>query len=143
MTPTRWIVLSVCGLAIASITACSDDGDTEQEQAAGGQSAGGTGATSGDGGGGGGGLVCPESNSTVADCAAMCQAAAEAACPDAPTQAECQQQCADLNAFVSMCPAWGGVVDCMGDAPTFTCMFGEQVPVGCEEEFYCLSLCFN
>ncbi len=86
--------------------------------------------------------MCTESMST-AECTGYCQAAIAAGCPDSPTQAECEEQCGQLNDLVAMCPAWGGLVDCAGDNPTFTCMFGERVPEGCEEQFYCLSQCFE
>jgi len=57
--------------------------------------------------------------------------------------AECEQGCGQLNDYVGTCPAWGGVVDCMGSSPTFACMGAQWVPVGCEDEFHCVSQCFN
>lgn len=101
------------------------------------------GAAGGSGGSAGASGQCPTSAS-VADCAAICPAVVAAACPGGPTtQAECEEGCTMLNDYVGSCPAWGGVVDCMGSSPTFSCMDDQWVPVGCEDEFYCVSQCFD
>lgn len=138
------ITITLAATSLLALVACSDDSDTSTDGSGGqsAQTAGGNGATGGNDGGSGGAPTCAESMST-AECTSYCQAALAAGCPDSPTQAECEDQCGQLNDFVAMCPAWGGVVDCAGESPTFTCMFGEMVPEGCEEEFYCLSLCFE
>jgi hypothetical protein len=131
---TKHLIALTLTLAFTTI-ACGDDTDTKNTGPGGQTAAGGQGA-------GGGAPVCTESMST-AECTTYCEGAIAAGCPDSPTQTECEDQCGQLNDFVSMCPAWGGLVDCAGDSPTFTCMFGERVPEGCEEQFYCLSLCFD
>ncbi len=126
-------VVSICGALLLTV-ACSD--------AAGGGGQGGSAGSSGGGGQGGGGQC--KTSASVADCVAICPGVVAAGCADGPaTQAECEQGCKDLNDYVSSCPAWGGVVDCMGSSPTFTCMGAQWVPVGCEDEFYCVSQCFN
>jgi hypothetical protein len=48
-----------------------------------------------------------------------------------------------LNDAVSQCPAWGVLVECAQTAPGVGCFMDEPVPEGCEEEYYCLSLCFG
>lgn len=85
-----------------------------------------------------------EGSSTVADCATYCTGVLAAGCPEGPaTQQECEDGCEMLNGIVDQCPAWGTLVECAEAAPQFTCFMGETVPEGCEEEFYCLSLCFG
>lgn len=130
-------VVSSCSAMLLTV-ACSDGGGGGGGQ---GGSAGSSGSSGGGGQGGGG--QC-KTSASVADCVAICPGVIAAACADGPaTQAECEQGCKDLNDYVSSCPAWGGVVDCMGSSPTFTCMGAQWVPVGCEDEFYCVSQCFN
>ena len=126
--------------ALALTVACGSDGSAGGSGGQGGSSGS---ASGGSGGGQGGGAQC-KTSSSVADCVAICPGIIAAGCSDGPTtQAECEDGCGKLNDNVGTCPAWGGVVDCMGSSPTFTCMGGQFVPVGCEDEFYCVSQCFN
>jgi hypothetical protein len=133
---TRTITMLLCALAVGG-SACSDDSDTDATGGTGGTTA----SAGGDQGGGAGGAPMCLSSESQADCTSMCEAAIEAPCGG--TQAECEESCQQLNDFVASCPAWGGLVDCMGDAPTFTCIEGEAVPEGCEGQFFCLSQCFD
>ena len=123
------IVTVICAMAMVTClsSACDDDVETDAGADGGGgviaqgKGAGGAGAR------GGGDASCNESAST-ADCTVMCEAVIAATCPNGPTQTQCEEQCADLNAFVGACPAWGGVVDCMADPPTFVCLQGSRCP---------------
>jgi hypothetical protein len=127
--------------ALALTVACSDGGSGGGTGGQGGNA--GSSASGGSGGQAGQAGQCKTSTS-VADCVAICPGVVAAGCADGPaTQAECEQGCKDLNDYVSSCPAWGGVVDCMGSSPTFTCMGAQWVPVGCENEFHCVSQCFK
>jgi len=142
VTKQLWTMVWVSVLGAGTV-ACGDstgDGDGESSEGGGGDT--GSGAAGTGGAGGGVMLECAESDSQ-ADCATMCAAVVAAECPEGPTEAQCESQCADLNDYVGTCPAWGGVVDCMGPAPTYTCMGSQPVPAGCEGEFYCLSQCFD
>jgi hypothetical protein len=119
--------------------ACGDDSSEDESASGDGDAdAGASGTDTGPGGSG----TCPGSTS-VADCSTVCAAVVAAACPAGPSQQQCDSDCADLNAYVGACSAWGAVVDCMGASPTFTCISEEPVPSGCEPEFQCLSQCLD
>ena len=146
-------VCAIWALGVLPVYACSDDssnGDASSDEGETTESTDttessdatdtteSTDATDADGGG-----MCGGS-STTADCASYCAGVIAAACPGGPaTQQECEQGCEMLNGAVDQCPAWGALAECAQTAPTFTCFMGETVPEGCEDEFYCVSLCFG
>jgi hypothetical protein len=124
-------------VAVLLVGACadepSDESDGTESASENDESAG----TDGDGG------MC-DGSATTADCASYCTGVVAASCAGGPaTQAECEQGCEMLNAAVGQCPAWGVLVECAQAAPAFACFMDEPVPEGCEEEFYCVSLCFE
>jgi hypothetical protein len=131
----RMCVMSA--MSVLLVGACRDDSSSGDASSDEGEATESQDATHTDGGG-----MCAGS-STVAECATYCAGVVAAACPGGPTTEECEQGCAMLNGAVGECPAWGVLAECAQAAPEFTCFMGEVVPEGCEEEFYCVSLCFG
>jgi hypothetical protein len=128
----------ISALAVMLVGACRDDSSSEDASADEGHPAESADATDGEGG-----AMCG-AGSTLADCPSYCAGVIAAACPGGPSSPEeCEQGCEMLNDVVGQCPAWGALVECAQTAPSFTCFMGAPVPEGCEDEFYCVSLCFD